>query len=230
MVQMSPFLQDEGYSHVSHIFNFHQLLKHEISTKFPFPRFKFGARGGTGSLKERKRGGTVLHRGWGSRTEKDRKAQTQDGPGLWLKRQNPDKDSGLRQLLVQNQTWVLNVGTGTPAHLGPSWEKWGCQLLAVLQGKGGNLESRKGWRGEKKRCQWESLYPVPIVIMFRFLLKDPQWRPVASRPNSSAQPSRHSTFWAPHTYPILTLPLRKTRLPVLVRRILLLTGDGTIPL
>lgn len=62
----------------------------------------------------------MLHRGWGSRTEKDRKAQTQDGPGLWLKRQNPDKDSGLRQLLVQNQTWVLNVGTGTPAHLGPS--------------------------------------------------------------------------------------------------------------
>ena len=58
--------------------------------------------------------------GGGSRTEKDRKAQTQDGPGLWLKRHNPDKDSGLRQLLVQKQTWVLNVGTRTPAHLGPS--------------------------------------------------------------------------------------------------------------
>lgn len=43
LVQMSPFLQDEGHSHISHIFDFHQLLKWEISAKFPLPVCEPGA-------------------------------------------------------------------------------------------------------------------------------------------------------------------------------------------
>ena len=46
-------------------------------------------------------------------------AQPEVGWSL-VKETKPCKDSGFGQLLVQEQMWVLHVGTGTPAHLGPS--------------------------------------------------------------------------------------------------------------
>ena len=97
-------------------------------------------------------------------------------------------------------------------------------------GEGRELGEQEGLRGGEKEVSVRISLPGSNCYHVPLLLKNPQWRPVASRPNSSAQPSRPPTFWAPHTYPILTLPLKKTRLPVLVRLILLLTGDGTIPL
>lgn len=61
----------------------------------------------------------MLQRGWGElgRMEKGLKYK----PKVCLvSNRTPDKDSGLRQLRLQEQTWVLIAGTGTPAHLGPS--------------------------------------------------------------------------------------------------------------
>ena len=65
---MSPFFQDEGHSHVSHIFNFHQLLKHEIATKSLFPRL-----GGEG---------LCFTEGGGSRTGKDSDHKPRRAPSL----------------------------------------------------------------------------------------------------------------------------------------------------
>ena len=73
--------------------------------------------------------------------------------------------------MPKNRRGSLGVGTGTLAHLGPSGEERGCQLLAVLQGKGGNLESRKRCEGRKRGVS-ENLCPVPTAIMFCFFSRN----------------------------------------------------------
>ena len=151
---MSPFLQDEGNSHISHIFNFHQLLKHEISTKFPFPVFKFGVRGRTSLITQRNRMRDYASKRMGEYWVEQKKTYSINPRWAWTLVKETEllikiQDYG-SYFSKNRQTWVLIAGTGTPAHLGPSWDKWGCQLLAVLQGKGRNLESRKGWGGRKR--------------------------------------------------------------------------------
>lgn len=57
------------------------------------------------------------HMGWNRKRHSSRNPRWAQSV---VRDRTPDKESGLGQLLVQEQTRVLTAGTGTPAHLGPS--------------------------------------------------------------------------------------------------------------
>lgn len=85
-------------------------------------------------------------------------------------------------------------------------------------GEGKKLGEQEGLRGREKGALVISL-PSSDCHHIPLLVKNLQWCPATSKPDSSAWLSRPSTFWPLPRLPYIHPSTQKTRLPALVRLI-----------